>query len=69
MLYAGVHGYLDGIEVTDVLAYEKQLLAYARAERADVLDELNTSNELTKELEEKVVALLDAFKSVFKAGK
>ena len=69
VLYAGVHGYLDGIEVTDVLAYEKQLLAYARAERADVLDELNTSNELTKELEEKVVALLDAFKSVFKAGK
>ncbi|MDD6153116.1 MAG: F0F1 ATP synthase subunit alpha [Elusimicrobia bacterium] len=69
VLYAGVHGYLDGIEVTDVLAYEKQLLAYARAEHADVLNELNTSNELTKELEEKVVALLDAFKSVFKAGK
>lgn len=69
VLYAGVHGYLDTVEVADVLAYEKQLLSYARAERKDVLDELNASNELTKELEEKVVALLDAFKSVFKAGK
>lgn len=69
VLYAGVHGYLDGVEVADVLSYEKQLLAYARSERADVLDELNASNELTKELEEKVVGLLDAFKSVFKAAK
>lgn len=69
VLYAGVHGYLDSVEVTDVLSYEKQLLAYARAERADVLEELNSSNELTKELEEKVTGLLDAFKSVFKAGK
>lgn len=68
VLYAGVHGYLDTVEVTDVLSYEKQLLAYARAERADVLDELNASNELTKELEEKVIGLLDAFRSVFKAG-
>lgn len=68
VLYAGVHGYLDSVEVTDVLSYEKQLLAYARAERADVLNELNASNELTKELEEKVIGLLDAFKSVFKAG-
>lgn len=68
VLYAGVHGYLDTVEVTDVLSYEKQLLAYARAERADVLAELNASNELTKELEEKVISLLDAFKSVFKAG-
>lgn len=69
VLYAGVHGYLDTVEVTDVLSYEKQLLAYARAERKDVLDGLNASNELTKELEEKVIGLLDAFKSVFKAGK
>ncbi|WP_428049272.1 F0F1 ATP synthase subunit alpha [Candidatus Avelusimicrobium caledoniensis] len=68
-LYAGTHGYLDELKVTDVLPYEKQLLAYVRAEQQEVLNELNTSNELTETLEKKIVALLDQFKTVFKAGK
>ncbi len=66
VLYAGTHGYLDSIEVHDVLRYEKELLAYVRAERQDVLDALNTATELSKEVEEKVVSALDAFKTVFK---
>ena len=66
VLYAGTHGYLDTVEVSDVLEYEKQLLAFARAERPEVLDTLNTVNELTQEVEEKVVSALEAFKTVFK---
>ena len=66
VLYAGVHGYLDSIEVREVLEYEKQLLAFARAHRPEVLDALNAANELTKEVEEKIVSALDEFKSVFK---
>ena len=66
VLYAGTHGYLDTVEVSDVLEYEKQLLAYARAERKDVLDMLNASVELTQEVEEKMVSALDVFKTVFK---
>ncbi len=69
VLYAGVHGYLDSIEVNDVLEYEKQLLAFARAHRPDMLDALNAANELTKELEEKIVSALNEFKSVFKPAK
>ena len=66
VLYAGTHGYLDSIEVRDVLRYEKELLAYLHAERQDVLDALNTAADLTSEVEEKVVSALDAFKTVFK---
>ena len=68
-LYAGTHGYLDELSVADVLPYEKQLLAYVRAEQQDVLKELNTSNELTEQLEKKIVGVLNQFKTVFKAGK
>ncbi|MBR2505203.1 MAG: hypothetical protein IKB61_04630, partial [Elusimicrobiaceae bacterium] len=57
------------IEVSDVLPYEKQLLAFVRAEHPAVLDTLNTVNELTPEVEEKIVAALDAFKTVFKPVK
>ena len=66
VLYAGTHGYLDGLEVHDVLRYEKELLAYVRAEKQDVLDALNTATELTQEVETKIKDVLDAFKTVFK---
>ena len=69
VLFAGVNGYLDGVEVEDVREYEKQLLAFVRAEQKTLLDELNAANELTKELEEKVRAALDAFKNIFKGSK
>lgn len=69
VLFAGVNGYLDSVEVEDVREYEKQLLAFVRAEQKNLLDELNAANELTKDLEEKVRAALDAFKSIFKGSK
>ena len=57
------------MEVEDVREYEKQLLAFVRAEQKNLLDELNAANELTKDLEEKVRAALDAFKNIFKGSK
>ncbi len=69
VLYAGVNGYLDSVEVADVREYEKQLLAYVHAEQTALLDELNTANELSKELDAKIRAALDAFKSIFKGSK
>ncbi len=69
VLFAGVNGYLDSVEVEDVREYEKQLLAFVRAEQKTLLDELNAANEMTKDLEEKVRAALDAFKNIFKGSK
>ncbi len=66
VLYAGTHGYLDDLEVHDVLRYEKELLAYVRSEKQDVLDALNAATELTQEVETKIKDVLDAFKTVFK---
>lgn len=69
VLYAGVNGYLDTVEVSDVHEYEKQLLAYVRAEQTVLLDELNSANELSKELEEKIRTALETFKTIFKGSK
>ena len=66
VLYAGTHGYLDDLGVHDVLRYEKELLAYARAQKQEVLDALNAATELTQEVETKIKDVLDAFKTVFK---
>lgn len=66
VLYAGTHGYLDDIDVTDVLRYEKELLAYMRAEGKEVLSLLGNATELTPEVEAQIVEALDKFKTVFK---
>lgn len=69
VLYAGTHGYLDTVEVEDVLAYEKQLLAYMHTEQVEVLEALQEATELTEEVEQKIIRALDAFKTVFKPAK
>ena len=68
VLYAGTHGYLDTIQVEEVQAYEKQVLAFMRTEYPAVLEELQKQNEWTEELEKKVVDALEKFKTVFKAA-
>lgn len=66
VLYAGTHGYLDTVPVEQVQAYEKQLLAFLHAQHAKALEELQQANELTEELEQKMVQILEEFKTVFK---
>lgn len=69
VLYAGTHGYLDKIAVTDVLRYEKELLTYMRNEQKETLTLLNESNELTSDLENKIKQALDNFEAVFRPAK
>ncbi len=66
VLYAGTHGYLDELEVTQVLRYERELLAFARAQKKNQLAALNTAPGLTEEVEAQMQQILDEFKTVFK---
>ena len=69
VLYAGTHGYLDKIAVTDVLRYEKELLSYMRNEQQDTLVKLNEAVEFSEEIENKVKQALDTFQAVFRPTK
>ena len=69
VLYAGTHGYLDKIAVSDVLRYEKELLAYMRNKQKEVLAQLNESNELTEDLENQIKQALENFQAVFRPAK
>ena len=64
-IYAGTKGYLDAIPVADVQRFEAKMLEHARSDAADLLDEINTSGQLSEESEEKVKALLDTVARTF----
>jgi len=65
VIYAGVNGYLDSIEVNKVVEYEAALLREVRASAQDMLNEIRESGELSDELERKVKDFLDGFAKSF----
>jgi len=65
VLYAGTRGYLDGIEVAQVQAYEAELLVHLKGQYADFLGEIKTGKKLTDDLEVKLKDILSKFTSNF----
>ena len=59
-IWAGTNGYLDDLEVSEVLSFESGLLDYLRA-NSTVLDEIAAPGELSKETEEALRAAVETF--------
>ena len=59
-IWAGTNGYLDDLEVSEVLSFESGLLDYLRA-HSTVLDEIAATGELSKETEEALRAAVETF--------
>ena len=64
-LYAGINGYTDDITVEQVRTYEAQLIAWASAQKKELMEELDAAKELTDDLAQKLSSALDEFKTVF----
>jgi F-type H+-transporting ATPase subunit alpha len=58
-----------GIETEDVGRYEQEVLAYLRAEHADILAGIREGGTLSDENEQKLIGALDAFADIFQGGK
>ncbi len=64
-IFAGTNGYLDALPVEAVTRYEAELLAWMRAEKADVLAAIRDSGDLSDDTKAKVVEALDTFAKQF----
>jgi len=65
VIFAGVNGYTDNIDVKDVTRYEQSLLDDVRANGTDILDSIRDTKDLTEETEEKLKAFLEKFTKAF----
>lgn len=68
-LYAAKNGYLDQIEAGEVSAFEKRMIREFREQHADILNELETSGEMSDELNEKIKAAMDAVLEAYRLVK
>ena len=66
-MYAGINGFLDAYAVSDVRRYERELQAHLDARHPGLLKEIAEKKELTKEITERVKAVLAEFADLFKA--
>jgi F-type H+-transporting ATPase subunit alpha len=64
-VYAGTRGYIDGIAVSDVGRFEKELLARIHANHASLLVGIRTKKDLTADLEAELKDVLAAFVKTF----
>ena len=65
-LYAGTKGYMDSIEVSDILNFQNKLLAHIKANNKDIVDEITKTGLIEEGTEEKLKKVIEAFKPIFK---
>ena len=67
-IFAGVHGYLDGISVGDISRFEQGFLSEMRASHGDVLATIRDEQELSKSTEAKLREILGDYAKQFAAA-
>ncbi len=61
VLFAGVRGHLDDIEVADIGRFEEGLLSALRDKGAEILGAIRDENELSEETEEKLKKFVEDY--------
>ena len=66
LIYAGTRGYLDKVDVANVGRYERELVAWLRAKKADLLKAIVDKKDIGKDgIEDKLKASLEEFSKTF----
>ena len=65
VIFAGVNGYLDGIDLKDVTRFEEQLLSSVRSNNTDLLAAIRAEKALTDDIKGQLTSTLDAFTKTF----
>jgi F-type H+-transporting ATPase subunit alpha len=66
LIYAGTRGFLDKVDVAHVGRFERELIAWLRAKKADLLKAIVDKKDIGKDgIEDKIKAALTEFSSTF----
>ena len=67
VLYAGVRGYLDGVDVGKIGAYERQMIGEMKAREPSIMDSIRADLDIKPETEAKLKTFLEGFSKSFAA--
>ena len=66
VIFAGVNGYLDKLDVNDVGKFEEGLLAHMRTDGKEVLDTIREEKALSDETTGKLTAAIDDYRQILR---
>ncbi len=67
-MYAGTHGYLDGVKTDSVVEFERALMEHLRRNRAAVLEKMDAAGDLDEETEKELAGAIQEFLDGFSAA-
>ena len=65
LVFAGVNGYLDGVELSRIAEFETKFLAYLKSNHENILNEIRDKGELTKDLMATLKSATESFVATF----
>ena len=68
ILYAGVNGYIDDIDPSDVVRFEKEFHEFVESKYSSLLTDLNAKKKIDDDIKEVLETAINEFKNIFKAN-
>jgi len=68
-LYAGTKGYMDTVEVDNILDFQNKLLAYVKANNKNIVEEITKTGIIDENTEKELKQTIEKFKIIFQEGK
>ncbi|MGE4285545.1 MAG: F0F1 ATP synthase subunit alpha [Phycisphaerae bacterium] len=65
-IFAGSKGALDDVEVENVTAFLRDMLAWIRLEAGEYFEEIETTGKISDELSEGLLSVIDMYKNIYK---
>ncbi|MFP4661376.1 MAG: F0F1 ATP synthase subunit alpha [Halanaerobiales bacterium] len=65
IIYTVINGYLDDIPVDNIARFEKEFISYLHANYPELPDTIDEEGQMTDEVREKLVAVIEEFKDSF----
>jgi F-type H+-transporting ATPase subunit alpha len=67
VIFAGVRGFLDKMDPASITKFEQAFLPFIKANHQDLLDDIRTKAQITKETETKLAGIVKQFVETFEA--
>jgi F-type H+/Na+-transporting ATPase subunit alpha len=61
-VFTGVRGYLDDIELNKIKSFESEIIQKIKAEKAEIIDSIQESGKLEKNIEESLIQIIEEYK-------
>jgi F-type H+-transporting ATPase subunit alpha len=68
VIFAGINGYLDGLEVNQVGEFQKQVLNHFDLHQKAILSQVASGKKMSPELQSEIKKVLDTFTKGFESN-